>query len=245
LAQGIWLYRVPSWNLAIVDKVSAVAVRGPAMSAEGQAMIVKPNDGDIRKAKAIMHAGGDYLTSFQRGCVVDATMNISVVQALRMIKSMCENVQHDFPGLCGQLKEVAKVMLGSPEAGNDEEELCGFFDLSPGNMTAKASPAIDDVVQAKCKQDEDEGFGRCSEYYYQMQVCITRCKGLVNMYYASVTAKQFSLANLFRDDSKRHIRLAALKVHTQAYLADRLSARAPSLKVVQDEKPLEELMSEA
>ena len=111
------------------------------------ATIMKPNQKDVEKAKMMMKQGGDVEQCLQ----TDALTSVSVVQADRMITSMCEQHQKDFPKLCAQLKEVATVMLWSQQASQDKaDELRAVFDISPEGIIASASPAINDVVQAKC-----------------------------------------------------------------------------------------------
>ena len=200
------------------------------------ATIMKPNQKDVEKAKMMMKQGGDVEQCLQTDLISDATTNVSVVLADRMITSMCERHQKDFPKLCAQLKEVATVMLWSQQASQDKaDELRAVFDISPEGIIASASPAINDVVQAKCKQSESEGYDFFTKRHYHMLICITRKSGVIAMYYASVTARRFDIGNFFRSDTTRLKQLAALKVQTQNYLAGKLCSKAPSLAVAEEE----------
>ena len=199
------------------------------------ARILKPHPLDVEKAFRLLAQSGDYLTTFEQSCTSDANKNLSVVQALRQIKCMCEQHQRHFPKLFHQLKEVATVMLGSQGASDEEaDELGAFFDMDPSGIKASsASPSFNDIVQAKCKHSESEKTQLLDNTYYHMQICITRKNGIINMYYASVTAREFAISNLWQDKGTRARELAALKVRTQDYLANQLIALAPHLAIAE------------
>ena len=202
------------------------------------AVIMNPHPLDVEKAQRILAQSGDYFTTFEQSCTSDYNQNLSVAQALKQIKCMCEQHQKHFAQLCQQLKEVATVMLGSQEASDDEaNELGAFFDMDPSGIKASsASPSFNDIVQAKCKRAESEKIELLENTYYHMQICITCKNRIINMYYASVTAREFAISNLWQDKGTRARELAALKVRTQDYLANKMVALAPHLAIANEER---------
>ena len=204
------------------------------------ARILKPHPLDVEKAFRLLAESGDYFTTLEQSCTYDTNINMSVVQALKEIKGMCEQNQRHFPKLVHQLKKVATVMLSGHQASDQEaDDLGAFFDMDPSGIKASsASPSFNDILQAKCTEDEFGKSNLLDNTYYHMQICITRKNGIINMYHASVTAREFAISNLWQDKGSKARELAALKVRTQDYLANKLVALAPHLAVAHEERLL-------
>merc|ERR1712048_767260 len=89
------------------------------------------------------------------------------------------------------------------------------------------------LVQTRSTFKEDDSVDNFVTMFYHMQLFISRHGenlSLVNVVFASVTSKEASLLQIFTRKGTKDARLTALKVKTQAYLADNLLAKAPHLE---------------
>lgn len=208
--------------------------------------IVSPSESLQRAVET--RRNNDWLATFSRELSMDATVNITIPQAMQMFMKLSKSYKDrggSFAELGAAIQMAAVPMVSPvnklPGDAREQNELLSFFALSPEDAQSTCStPAVDLPPQTKNLFREKETVDNYLTEYWTMLLAIRRHGpglSLIDCYYAVCSSSETSIWQWANSVTDKRQKLKSLKVRTQAYLAQELCNRHPVLQLVRQDSP--------